>query len=265
MSNDAPIGVFDSGIGGLTVVSAIREELPCESLLYLGDTARVPYGTKSPDVVRRYALTCSRFLVEQGAKLVVVACNTATAHGLDAVQDRLAVPVIGVIRPGAEVAAARSHGRRIGIIGTEGTVKSGSYQAALRAVAPDAVVTAQPCPLFVPLAEEGMRDHPATRLIAEEYLRPLVAAGIDTLVLGCTHYPLLRATIQQVVGPDITIIDSATAVAHAVRDVLAERGLAATHKARPDRFFATDAGERFVRVGTAFLGDTIGHVEHVDL
>ena len=265
MSNDAPIGVFDSGIGGLTVVSAIRRELPSESLLYLGDTARVPYGTKSPDVVRRYALTCSRFLVTQGAKLVVVACNTASAHGLTAMQEQLAVPVVGVIEPGAELAAARSRRRRIGVIGTEGTVRSGSYQSALRSLAPDATVTAQPCPLFVPLAEEGMRDHPATRLIAEEYLLPLVGAGIDTLVLGCTHYPLLRDTIQRVVGPEIAIIDSATAVAHTVRDVLERRGLGATRRSRPDRFFATDAGERFGRVGTAFLGDTIGVVEHVDL
>jgi glutamate racemase len=265
MSNEAPIGVFDSGIGGLTVVAAIRRELPAESLLYLGDTARVPYGTKSSDVVRRYALTCSRFLVEQGAKMVVVACNTATAHGLPAMQEQLGIPVVGVIQPGAELAAARSRGRHIGVIGTEGTVASGSYQAALRSLAPDAQVVACACPLFVPLAEEGMGEHPATRLIALEYLRPLVEAKVDTLVLGCTHYPLLRATIQDVVGPDITIIDSATAVAHTVRDVLETSGLAASHRHGKDRFFATDAGERFKRVGRAFLGGTIDEVEHVDL
>jgi glutamate racemase len=263
--SSAPIGVFDSGIGGLTVVAAIHRALPHESILYLGDTARVPYGTKSPDVVRRYALTCSRFLVREGAKMVVVACNTATAHGLTAMQAELSVPVIGVIRPGAEVAAARSRARRIGVIGTEGTVASGSYQAALRVLKPDAEVFARSCPLFVPLAEEGMSDHPATRLIAEEYLQPLVRAGIDTLVLGCTHYPLLRATIQAVVGSTIDIVDSASAVAGAVAQALARGGLAAAPERRHDRFFATDAGERFLRVGRAFLGDAIPEVVHVDL
>ncbi len=263
--SSAPIGVFDSGIGGLTVVAAIRRELPRESILYLGDTARVPYGTKSPDVVRRYALTCSRFLVEQGAKMVVVACNTASAHGLGALREQLGVPVVGVIEPGAALAAARSPGHRIGIIGTEGTVASGAYQAALRAVAPGAKVMAKPCPLFVPLAEEGMGSHPATRLIAEEYLSPLVHGGIDTLVLGCTHYPLRRETIQAVVGPGILIIDSATAVAHEVATVLQDRGLASAERTGRDRFYATDAGERFARVGKAFLGDVIGDVRHVDL
>ncbi len=263
--SSAPIGVFDSGIGGLTVVAAIRRELPRESILYLGDTARVPYGTKSPDVVRRYALTCSRFLVEQGAKMVVVACNTASAHGLTALEEQLTVPVVGVIRPGAALAAERSPGGRIGVIGTEGTVASGAYQTALREVAPEAKVIAKPCPLFVPLAEEGMGTHAATRLIAEEYLSPLVHGGIDTLVLGCTHYPLLRETIQAVVGPRILIIDSATAVAREVKRVLEERGLASVEKTTRDRFYATDAGERFGRVGRAFLGDAIGEVRHVDL
>lgn len=265
MSSTAPIGVFDSGIGGLTVVAALRRELPHEAVLYLGDTARVPYGTKSADVVRRYALTCSRFLVEQGAKTIVVACNTATAHGLTAIQEQFPLPVVGVIRPGADLAATRSRGRCIGVIGTEGTIDSGRYQAVLKQLAPDAQVFAQPCPLFVPLAEEGMGGHPATRLLAEDYLRPLLRAGIDTLVLGCTHYPLLAPVIRDVVGPDVEIIDSATAVARVVREVLAAHELSSPRKAHPDRFFATDAGERFARVGRAFLGGTIGDVLHVDL
>jgi glutamate racemase len=261
----APIGVFDSGIGGLTVVAALRRELPSEALLYLGDTARVPYGTKSPEVVRRYAFACSRFLVEKGAKLVVVACNTATAHAIEALEAELSVPVVGVIRPGAELAVQKSRSAKIGVIATEGTVKSGSYQAALRKLSPRAEVLAQACPLFVPLAEEGLGTHAATRLLAQDYLAPLGRAGIDTLVLGCTHYPLLGAVIREVVGTGVEVIDSATAVASATRRVLRERGLLASSKPGTDRFFATDVGERFYRVGRAFLDDVIADVEHVDL
>jgi len=265
MSNSAPIGVFDSGIGGLTVVAAIRRELPAESIVYLGDTARVPYGTKSPEVVRRYALRCSRLLVEQGAKMVVVACNTATAYGLDGMREELGVPVLGVIEPGAALAAAHSKAKRIGIIGTEGTIASGSYQRALTRLAPHAEVVARACPLFVPLAEEGFCDHPATRLIAEEYLTPLVHDQVDTLVLGCTHYPLLTRVIRAVVGPKVEIIDSATAVAHATYAMLTEHAMLSSKRNTSDRFFATDVATRFLRVGRAFLGGAIDSVEVVDL
>ncbi len=261
----APIGVFDSGIGGLTVAAAIRARLPHEALLYLGDTARVPYGTKSPEVVRRYAKTCARFLVEKGAKLVVVACNTATAHGLPALEAELEVPVLGVILPGAELAARASKAGRIGVIGTEGTVASGSYQDALRLLAPSAHVVARPCPLFVPLAEEGLVAHQATRLLATDYLAPLIAERIDALVLGCTHYPILKAVIAEVVGPGVEIIDSATAVAGAVAAVLERNQLASAKKTERDLFFATDVGQRFARVGRAFLGDVIDAVHTVDL
>jgi glutamate racemase len=247
------------------VVAAIRRELPLETLVYLGDTARVPYGTKSAEVVRRYALRCSRFLVEQGAKMVVVACNTASAHGLSAMQKELAVPVIGVIEPGAALAANRSRGGRIGVIGTEGTIQSGSYQAALAKYRPKAEVFAQPCPLFVPLAEEGMGEHAASRLIAEEYLRPLLLADIDTLVLGCTHYPLLRPVIRGVIGSDIDLVDSATAVVACVKAELVRRDLLATQRHGTDRFFATDTPQRFLRVGRAFLGDAIDEVGTLDL
>lgn len=261
----APIGVFDSGVGGLTVVAALRERLPSESVLYLGDTARVPYGTKSPEVIRRYALTCSSFLVAQGAKVVVVACNTATAHALDHVRAALEVPVVGVITPGATLAAKTTRTGRIGVIGTEGTVKSGSYQRAVAALAPDAQLVTAACPLFVPLAEEGMARHPATQLIARDYLTPLVASGIDTLVLGCTHYPLLAEVIAEVVGPNIQLVDSARAVAADVDGVLAERALYASGASVHHRFVATDVSERFYRVGRAFLGADITDVEHVDL
>jgi glutamate racemase len=262
--SNAPIGIFDSGIGGLTVARAVRERLPNETLLYLGDTARLPYGTKSPEVVRRYTLTCARFLVDKGAKMVVIACNTATAHGLEALSG-LGVPVIGVIKPGAELAARRSRSGRIGVIGTEGAVQSGSYQAALAQLLPKGQVTARACPMFVPLAEEGLVAHAATKLLATDYLAPLVAERIDTLVLGCTHYPILVETIREVVGAGVEVIDSATAVAGAVHQVLEQHGLAARQKQAPDRFFATDVGQRFARVGRAFWGGAIDEVETVDL
>lgn len=261
----APIGVFDSGVGGLTVVAAIRSRLPSESVLYLGDTARVPYGTKSPEVIRRYALTCSSFLVAQGAKLVVVACNTATAHALEYVRAALEVPVVGVITPGATLAARTTKTGRIGVIGTEGTVRSGSYQRALTALAPEAELVTAACPLFVPLAEEGMARHPATVLIARDYLAPLITSAIDTLVLGCTHYPLLRDVITEVVGPGVQLVDSASAVAADVDRILAERALYASGARVQHRFVATDVSERFYRVGRAFLGADINDVEHVDL
>lgn len=265
MSTDSPIGVFDSGVGGLTVAAAIREELANETLIYLGDTARVPYGTKSPDVVRRYAINCGRFLVDQGAKLLVIACNTASAYAVDAVSDTLAAPVVGVIEPGARLAAEATRRQSIGVIGTEGTINSGSYQRALARFAPNAQVHARPCPLFVPFAEEGMTDHPATRLVAEEYLTPLVERGIDTLVLGCTHYPLLQPLIQEVVGPNVTIINSATAVARAVAEALSLFEIDAAARTGPDRFYATDVSQRVKRVGKAFLGDELDDVELVDL
>jgi glutamate racemase len=265
MSNTGPIGIFDSGIGGLTVVAALRRQLPEEALLYLGDTARVPYGSKSPEVVRRYALRCSHFLVEQGAKMLVVACNTASAHALEAMQHEFGLPVVGVITPGAELAARRSRSGRIGVIGTEGTIQSGSYQAAIKSHLPRAQVLAQPCPLFVPLAEEGLVDHVVTRIMAEEYLKPLLLAEVDTLVLGCTHYPLLRTVIQSIMARDCEVIDSATTVASVVGDVLTDKRLLCDKKPGRDRFFATDTAARFQRVGRAFLGDGIDDVQVVDL
>ena len=265
MNNTHPIGVFDSGVGGFTVVRAIRSTLPLETLRYLGDTARVPYGTKSPDVVRRYAINCSRFLVDLGAKILVIACNTASAYAVDAVREHFALPVVGVIEPGARLAAATTQNGRIGVIGTEGTIRSASYQRALSRLAPKAAVHALACPLFVPLAEEGMVDHPATRMIAEEYLEPLLAQGIDTLVLGCTHYPLLAPLLGEIVGDNVTIIDSAIAVADAVRAALHGAGLAATARSDQDLYYATDVSERVLRVGSVFLGDGLDKVELIDL
>lgn len=265
------------------MVRALRQRLPRESILYLGDTARVPYGSKSPEVVTRYALNCAGFLVEQGAKALVIACNTASAVAVPALEARFQVPVLGVIEPGAQLAARRTKGR-VGVIGTEGTIRSGRYQALIRELAPQAGIVVRPCPMFVPLAEEGMADHPAARLIAQDYLQPLLEEGIDTLVLGCTHYPVLEALIRDVCGPKVEVINSALAVAEAFARELAQHRIEAAHEAAHEpahqaahepahqtahapthRFFATDAGERFERVGRIFLGDTIRSVEWVDV
>lgn len=266
----SPIGVFDSGLGGLTVARAIQTQLPRESLLYVGDTARVPYGPKSPDTVRRYALQIGTWMVEQGVKAVVVACNTATAHALPALADVLPVPVLGVIAPGATAAVQASRSRAIGVIGTSGTIASGAYTRAITALAPDAVVHGVACPLFVPLIEEGMTTHPATRLIAEDYLAPLQQAGVDTLVLGCTHYPLMRRVIADVLGPGVTLIDSAEETARALRRVLDESGLRLRDEneaGQPGgtaalRVVATDAPEHFRRLAGSFLDWPLDRVEH---
>src|SRR3954465_13682954 len=206
---ERPIGVFDSGVGGLTVLRALLARLPNESTIYLGDTARVPYGTRSPEVVTRYALLCARHLAAQGIKMLVVACNTVSADSLPALAEALPIPVVGVIEPGAQLAAARTRGGAIAVLGTPATVASGAYQRALARLAPLSPVIARACPLFVPLAEEGWTDGEVPRLIAERYLADLRRARIDTAVLGCTHYPLLAPAIAEVLGPQVAIVDSA--------------------------------------------------------
>jgi glutamate racemase len=257
----APIGVFDSGLGGLTVAHAIMRQLPTESLVYFGDTARVPYGPKSPDTVRRYSREIAAFLLDQGVKAIVVACNTATAHALPALRQELDVPVIGVVEPGARAAAAATRSGRIGVIATEGTIRSGAYVRAIHDAAPDARVTALACPLFVPLVEEGWTEHAASRLIAREYLAPFVRDGIDTLVLGCTHYPLLKHLIAEVVGPGVRLIDSAEETAADTRRMLQEFALASPSAAPDYRFVASDDPQQFLALGQRFFGDTIERVE----
>lgn len=262
----APIGIFDSGLGGLTVAGAIQHLLPQESTVYFGDTARVPYGPKSPAVVRRYSLESLEWLVRQGVKAVVVACNTSTAQALDALEDASPVPVLGVIEPGARAAVGAAAGGPIGVIATAGTVASRAYERAIRALAPSARVVQQACPLLVPLVEEGWFDHPATRLVVEEYLAPLAGAGVRALVLGCTHYPLLKPLLGAVAGPEVRLIDSAAETARAVAAVLEASGLAApTGRADPPyhRFAVSDDPERFRRVGARFLGERLGGVEVV--
>jgi glutamate racemase len=259
------IGVFDSGVGGLTVFKEIMRLLPGEELVYLGDTARVPYGTKSPPTVVRYALEAATFLAERGVKMLVVACNTASSFALPTLTERFSVPVIGVIDPGARRAAALTRNRRVGVIGTEGTVKSGAYKRAIHALDPDIEIFSAPCPLFVPLAEEGWADHEVAHLAARDYLAPLLDQGIDTLVLGCTHYPLLKNTLRAVLGENVLLVDSAEETARVVAARLEAEGRFRAALPGAHRFFVTDVPTRFERVGGAFIGTPLGGVEQVEL
>ncbi|HUF27563.1 MAG TPA: glutamate racemase [Gemmatimonadaceae bacterium] len=262
----APIGVFDSGIGGLTVARELMRQLPHESIIYFGDTARVPYGPKSPDTVRRYSREIASFLQQQGVKALVVACNTATAHALPTLREELGIPTIGVVEPGARAAVDGTASGRIGVIGTMGTINSGAYERAIRTLAPGATITTRACPLLVPLVEEGWLDTEATRLITREYLEPLIGARIDSLVLGCTHYPLLKPLFHDILGAQVTLIDSAEETAKETARVLAERGLVAPEPAAPrHRFIASDAAQQFLQVGQRFLGSAIDRVETLTL
>ena len=264
--NPAPVGIFDSGLGGLTVAHAIFEQLPHESTIYFGDTARVPYGPKSPETVRRYSLEILRWLLAERVKAIVVACNTSTAHALDALREASPVPVLGVIEPGARAAVRASAGEPIGVIGTAGTIKSRAYERAIRELAPAVEIASRACPLLVPLVEEGWLNHPATELIAEEYLAPVRARNVTTLVLGCTHYPLLKPLLQEVIGVGVRVIDSAKETALALEETLREHQLAAPADAvASHRFVVSDDPERFQRVGAAFLGQRVAQAEVVSL
>ena len=274
MAGDSrPIGVFDSGMGGLTVLRALSSRLPHEHFVYLGDTARLPYGTKSAETVQAYALQATRLLVGEGVKMVVIACNTASAVALYVLQEAWdPVPVIGVIEPGARAGVAATRNKRIAVIATEGTVKGGAYARAIRRLMADADVVQQPCQVFVALAEEGWAETPATLATAAHYLDPLFsgADAPDTLVLGCTHFPVLAGAIRRTVGEDIALVDSAETTAAAVAEALAKRNLAMEENVGDGpaiRFFATDSPERFARVGAIFLGRDIDEasVELVDL
>lgn len=266
MSDPRPLAVFDSGIGGLTVLRALRRRLPAESMLYLGDTARVPYGTRADETVLRYAREAAAFLVARDVKAVVVACNTVSAVALDALAGELPVPVVGVLEPGAREACRRTGGR-VGVIGTAATVRSAAYARRIRELRPGTEVFQAACPLFVPLAEEGWDDGDVPRLVAERYLAELKAAAVDTLVLGCTHYPVLRPVIRAVMGEGVELVDSAKAAAEEVAELLSEHSLAAPgeHDADADHFFVTDSSERFREVGERFLGATLARLEQVSL
>jgi len=299
LNPNLPIGIFDSGVGGLTVYRALHEHLPNERFVYLGDTARVPYGTKSLQTVERYAVENSQFLAARGIKLLVVACNTASALALPAIRQALKIEVAGVIGPGARAAVAggpafesedestaheermrrprsqqQEGSRRIGVIATESTVQSGAYTQAIRKADSDAIVIERACPLFVPLAEEGWANEDVARTVAEAYLKDL-RAGTDTLVLGCTHYPILRNVIQETVGEQVKLIDSGEATAIEVKSLLKEKGLARLTPGTGaldrqlcddlDHFYVTDAAERFARVAERFLGSKPARLEAVEV
>jgi glutamate racemase len=261
-----PIGVFDSGMGGLTVLRALHERLPAEDIVYFGDTARVPYGTKGARTVQAFAWQDARFLVSQGVKMVVVACNTASAFALDYLAQRLTVPVLGVIDPGVAAARRATRGGPVGVIGTSGTIRSGRYQEALAtSMAADRIV-AQECPLFVPLVEEGLMDHALTELACAEYLTGLRDRAVDTLILGCTHYPLLKPVISRFMGAGTVLVDSADVLADAAEAQLTAGGL---RRADGDEgrltFFLSDIPWKFQEVGARFLGRPIENVTTVNL
>ena len=264
MNNSRPIGVFDSGIGGLTVVRALMRHLPHENLVYFGDTARVPYGPKSAQVVREYALQDTDELLKHDVKFIIIACNTVSAVALDVVQKRAKVPVLGVILPGAESAVRATKKNRLGVIGTVGTILSNAYSNAIRQMNPNIHVFSQACPLFVPLAEEGWTSHPATELVAKEYLFPLTLEKIDTLILGCTHYPLLKDVIDSVLHKSVTLIDSGEATALSAVQLLEERGLCNQSALKPNmQFFVSDIPHKFAEVGERFLGQKLGKIQRV--
>ncbi|MBI4536206.1 MAG: glutamate racemase [Ignavibacteriae bacterium] len=263
--NTKPIGVFDSGIGGLTVVHALTQRLPHENIVYFGDTARVPYGPKSPQVVREYAAQDVDFLISKDVKLIVIACNTVSAVALDIVQKRAKVPVVGVIHPGAKAATEATKKKRVGIIGTIATVNSNAYTNAIRQLNAGVQVFAQPCPLFVPLAEEGWTDHKVTELVAKEYLFPLKLEKIDTLILGCTHYPLLSGAIRGVMDSNVKLIDSGEATAEEVERMLDEKGLRNPSKHKPRlQFYVSDLPAKFMEIGERFLGQKLGRVHRAE-
>ena len=264
-----PIGVFDSGVGGLTVLRQLSLRMPGERLIYLGDTARLPYGTKSRETVVKYSLRNAAFLVEKGVKCLVVACNTASSLALERLRSDFSMPVIGVIHPGARKAASASRARRVGVIGTLATVRSRAYEEAIASYGRDIEVTSVPCPLFVALAEEGWVEDDITRRVAERYLRPLREKKIDVLVLGCTHYPLLKPVLTEVMGRDVALVDSAEEVANEVAASLREKGLAAEEDERTKvgspAICLTDRSLHFLELGERILELPLNQVEYVDL
>lgn len=255
-----PIGIFDSGVGGLTVYKAIRHSFPEEDLIYFGDTARVPYGPKSENTIIDYSIQNARFLLQRGIKILIVACNTSSAVAIPVLRKMAQIPVIGVIDPGAQQAVTATRNRKIGVIGTEGTVRSGAYTKALQAIIPEVEVFSVPCPLFVSLAEEGWQSHPVTEAIVREYLSYFSDKDIDTLVLGCTHYPLLADVIQAVMGPKIKLVDSAAAIAAYLEPLLPTEN---DGQPGQDSFFVSDNENKFAALATRILGSEITQLKRV--
>jgi glutamate racemase len=263
--NNLPIGLFDSGVGGLTVMREVARLLPNEDLVYLGDTARVPYGTRSPEAIRKYTLEATAFLLKEKIKLLIVACHTACSHSLEILQERCPVPVIGVVRSGFEKLMLKAHGKRVAILGTTSTIGSGLYQNLILQQYPLTEVFPVACPLFVPLIEEGLLDHPATKLIAEHYLHVLRNKHIDAALLACTHYPLIRPIIQQAIGPEVTLIEPAEAAAREALNYLTAAKLLRPKKQPHLQFYATDDPEKFSRMAKLFFGSEVKKVHIANL
>lgn len=266
MNKTNPIGVFDSGIGGLTVVKRINQLLPTEKIIYLGDTARVPYGSKSNSTVIEYALQNTQFLMKKNVKLIVVACNTVSAVAMDALKKKFDIPFISMIEPGVQMALHQSNSKKIGVIGTNATINNKAYSNAIHKQFKKAIVSEKACPLFVPFAEEGWTDHKAIQLVAKDYLSDLKEEEIDTLILGCTHYPILANTIQKVVGKKVKLIDSGTAASFTVETHLTSRGLRTTTVAEAKHeFYVTDIPSKFTEIAERFLGKKLDYVEKIEL
>ncbi|MEE9429473.1 MAG: glutamate racemase [Melioribacteraceae bacterium] len=266
MNKTNPIGIFDSGVGGLTVVKSIESFLPNENIIYFGDTARVPYGSKSNSTVIEYALQDAKFLEKKNVKLIIVACNTASSIALNTLQEHFNIPIIGMIDPGAKSAIEKTTTGKIGVIGTETTISNKAYSKALLNLDSKVKVIEKACPLFVPLAEEGWIKHPATKLIAIEYLAELKKEKIDTLILGCTHYPILRKIIQDEIGKDVTLIDSGAVASIEVENYLEGIGLRNTYNnLGQHKFYVSDTPTKFKQVANLFLGKKVEHIEKIDL
>lgn len=269
MDRNAPVGVFDSGVGGLTVAREIMRQIPEERIIYFGDTARVPYGSKSKDTIVRYSRQIIRFLRTQGVKAIVIACNTASAYALETVQKESDIPIIGVINAGARTAVNATRNGKIGVIGTEGTIGSGIYTEVMKAMKPDIEVSGKPCPLFVPLVEEGLLHDSVTDEIASRYLSLLKGKYIDTLVLGCTHYPLLRSTLRRLMGEDVTLVNPAYETAIELKELLRERGLerdpAVAIEGEKYQFFVSDLAEKFTDFATSILPNEVKETKKINI
>ncbi|MBZ0179846.1 MAG: glutamate racemase [Melioribacteraceae bacterium] len=266
MNRSNPIGIFDSGIGGLTVVKRISANLPNENIIYFGDTARVPYGSKSNSTVIEYSIQDANFLIKKNVKLIVVACNTASSAALDALRERFEIPIIGMIEPGAKMALETTKNEKIGVIGTNATINNKAYSSELLKIDPKAEIVEKACPLFVPLAEEGWLDHKATYAVAEEYLKELKSAKVDTLILGCTHYPILSKVIQDVMGNEVRLIDSGTAATKIVEDYLNGRNLRnPSNNIGIHEYYVSDLPIKFKEVAERFLGRKVSNIHKVDL
>lgn len=265
IKNNRPIGIFDSGFGGLTVMSAISKLMPKENIIYFGDTAHVPYGSKSKKIVTEFATKISKFLVKNNVKMIVIACNTASAFSLDYLKKNIKVPVIGVIKAGSVMAAQNTKNKKIGVIGTEGTIKSSAYEKEIKKYDNKINCFSQACPLFVPLVEEGWNNGKITKDIIKVYLKNLVDKKIDTIILGCTHYPLLKNTIKKVIGKKINIVDSANAVALVVKKLLTEKDLLKVDGKSAYKFYVSDGPDKFKNIGSKFLGKKILTVKKVEI